>query len=190
MTFEYFIGPEEDMSDYAGIQACVLCHSVAPAFELDSGFSAELSEDENIGKFGCVECLHGGRFEFWHDTEVGLLDEVGLRQVYSHSRLPEEGFRPEALHALRRTPRIVTWQQELWLTHCLDFMVYLGTWAPKDFYVNAPGGDARGLFLQMTSHGAQLWDQAGTTSETEWYVTYYAFRCRHCGVLRGNWDCG
>jgi len=44
----------------------------------------------------------------------------------------------------------VTWQQELWLTHCNDFMIYKGTWEPKDFIANRKSGNGKALFLEMT----------------------------------------
>lgn len=94
---------------------------------------------------------------------------------------------------LRRTPQIVTLQQELWLTHCNDFMTYKGTWEPSDFNKNSNSGNGKELFLEMTdSELNHLWDDSlekGETELEEWYATYYVFECKHCGKLRGNWDC-
>ena len=90
-------------------------------------------------------------------------------------------------------PQIVTWQQELWLTHCNDFMAYIGTWEPRDFYANTLGGDGRALFHEMTDkHYRHLWDESarpGSQRLESWRATFYAYRCLHCGKLRGNWDC-
>jgi uncharacterized protein CbrC (UPF0167 family) len=142
---------------------------------------------------GCFECLRRGRFGFWHDTDIGLLDENGLTHVYNHNQPPPPDFPASALVELRRTPQIVTWQQELWLTHCNDFMAYMGTWEPKDFYENAPAGDGRALFLEMTDEDYRhLWDESllpGAKRLESWHATFYTFRCLHCGKLRGNWDC-
>jgi uncharacterized protein CbrC (UPF0167 family) len=113
--------------------------------------------------------------------------------MYNHNQPPPPGFPDEPLVELRRTPQIITWQQELWLTHCNDFMAYIGTWEPNDFYTNDPGGDGRALFLQMTNKDCQhLWDDSlrlGAERLESWYATFYAFRCLHCGKLCGNWDC-
>jgi hypothetical protein len=117
---------------------------------LEYALCAELSHEQKKSALGCFGCLRAGRFEFWHDTEIGVLDENGLTHVYNHNQPPPVDFPASALVGLRRTPQIVTWQQEVWLTHCNDFMVYLGTWEPKDFYANSPGGDGRALFLDMT----------------------------------------
>jgi len=88
---------------------------------------------------------------------------------------------------------MITWQQELWLVHCNDFMTYLGTWEPADFYANAEAGDGRSLFFEMTEPEYQhLWDASireGENRLESWQAEYYAFRCNHCGKLRGNWDC-
>jgi uncharacterized protein CbrC (UPF0167 family) len=142
---------------------------------------------------GCLSCLRAGRFEFWHDTEFGLLDQNGLSHFYNHHKPPPAEFPPAALVELRRTPQIVTWQQEIWLAHCNDFMAYLGTWEPADFYANAPDGDGPALFREMTDEAhRRLWDASlplGAARLECWHATYYAFACLHCGIRRGNWDC-
>ena len=192
MTFEYFHGPERDMAMRVGQRVCSLCAREGMAFSLEFAICPELPEDARHDKAGCTTCLKAGRFEFWHDTEIGMLDENGLRHIYNHNREPPADFPEGALVGLRHTPRIVTWQQELWLTHCRDFMIYLGTWEPVDFYANAPHGDGRALFIQMTSEYPHLWDDSLLPGEPKleaWHATYYVFRCRHCGLLRGNWDC-
>jgi uncharacterized protein CbrC (UPF0167 family) len=191
LTFNYFQGPLEDMAHLVkGEHECSLCGRIAACFELDFAICGEMGEKE--GRLGCVECLNRGRFEFWHDTDIGLLDENGLAKVYNHNRTPPPDFPESAKVELRRTPRIVTWQQELWLTHCNDFMAYQGTWEPKDFYRLSPTGDGRALFHEMTDEWQNLWDDslpAGETKLKGWHATYYVFKCKHCGKLKGNWDC-
>lgn len=161
-----------------GERECSLCGKRAECFELDFAICNELNESQRKGGVGCVYCLAKGRFEFWHDTEIGVLDENGLTKVYKHNREPPEGFSKEALVQLRRTPQFISWQQELWLTHCNDFMVYQGTWEPTDFNRNSPSGDGRSLFLEMTDEDYQhLWDSSIRGDKLEkWYATYYVFR--------------
>lgn len=195
MDFEYFAGPANEMSQRCD-KACVcsLCGQIGVCFKLDCAICPELASDRREASVGCLSCLRQGRFEFWHDTEIGVLDAHGLRTEYKHNKPAPKGFPPPRLVALRRTPQIVTWQQELWLVHCDDFMVYRGTWDPADFYANASDGDGRALFLRMTdSDLSHLWDESlreGASRLDRWYATYYVFRCRHCGTMRGNWDCG
>jgi uncharacterized protein CbrC (UPF0167 family) len=191
--FKYFQGPPDEMSSRApGDVPCHFCHQIGEGFDLEYATCA--SSDRQEGKFGCARCLSEGRFEFWHDTDIGVLDKNGLSHVYKHNGTPPPNFAPQALTELRRTPRIVTWQQELWLTHCDDFMAYIGTWEPKDFVRNSQSGDGRTLFLRMTRDLELrfLWDQClepGEMAPGSWHAVYYAFRCLHCGDLAGNWDC-
>ena len=164
-----------------GQQSCSFCGQHAKCFQLDGP------------KFGCIPCLRLGRFMFHHNTEIGLLTSRGLKEIYPGQRKIPEHFNRSAFAALLKTPQFTTWQEEEWLTHCNDFMVYLGEWKPKDFRTNAKNGDGRRLFLEMTDDDlAHLWDEAtpeGAKEPEDWYASYYAFRCRHCGALRGNWDC-
>jgi uncharacterized protein CbrC (UPF0167 family) len=191
MNFEYFKGPVSDMASLSkGEKACGICKRVGQCFELGSAIIC--SEEASEVGYGCAECLAAGKFEFWHDTDIGMLDEKELTKVYKHNQPPPDKFPEAALVALRRTPQIATWQQELWLTHCNDFMAYQGTWSPSDFYKNAQDGNGRALFLEMTDDGKNLWDDSMPKDKTilkDWHAAYYVFKCRHCGKLRGNWDC-
>jgi len=193
MQFKYFKGTEDDMSDLIEETCtCSICGTDDRCFELDYSITNEFNDEEKEGKFGCINCLKLGRFEFWHDTEFGFLDENGLSKVYNHNMNNPPSISPSILEELRRTPNIITWQQTPWLTHCDDFMIYKGTWEPKDFYYNSLDGDGRKLFMDMTSEYQNLWDDSlseGDTVLDEWYATYYVFECAHCGKLRGNWDC-
>jgi hypothetical protein len=194
MTFRYFCGPQSDMAGLAsGEASCSLCGGHGPCFRLQFALCDSLPKEEKKSALGCFSCLRAGRFEFWQDTEVGLLDKTGLTYVYKHNRPPPADFPASALVELRRTPQIVTWQQEIWLTHCNDFMAYLGTWEPKDFYGNAVNGDGRALFHEMTDQELRhLWAASlprGATRLESWHATYYVFGCLHCGIRRGNWDC-
>ena len=192
--FRYFCGPQNEMSALAeGDGHCALCGQRGRCFRLEYALCPSLTAAEKKSALGCFKCLQNGHFEFWHDTDIGMLDENSLRHVYNHNKPQPLDFPASALVELRRTPQIVTWQQELWLTHCNDFMAYMGTWEPKDFYANAPGGDGRALFMEMTDKDYRhLWDVSlspGAARLEGWHATFYAFRCLHCGKLRDNWDC-
>jgi uncharacterized protein CbrC (UPF0167 family) len=121
-----------------------------------------------------------------------LIQEI-VQTFYSDQKEMPDHFNRAALAALLRTPQFTTWQEEQWLIHCNDVMVYLGEWKPQDFRKNAKDGDGRRLFLDMTDKElAHLWDEAtpeGAKGSEDWYASYYAFRCSRCGTLRGNWDC-
>ncbi|MFN3653616.1 MAG: CbrC family protein [Armatimonadota bacterium] len=210
MAFVYFQASPEEMDDWIedGPRRCDLCGRVGDCFVLDSASCSEIPEDRRENSVGCYACLREGRFEFWHDTEAGLVDEDGLHDelrdgesapVYPvdafgfildalpSTSTPKSGIPPEAIVELRRTPTWSSWQGSVWLCHCDDFMVYLGEWIAADFREQAADGDGRGLFLAMTDPDlALLWTPDEV--EPEWTASYYAFRCRHCGTLRGYWD--
>ena len=193
MQFKYFAGSIADMGGFAGeTKPCSLCGRGGPCFELDEAICPELPEDERAGKIGCFDCLRAGRFEFRHGTEIGMVTEDGLIAEQTGEPYLPEGFPESALVELRRTPRVATNQEEVWLTHCNDFMAYQGVWNPSDFYDHAPDGDGRALFLEMTDpDGQSLWDDCWYDRSRPlgyWYGTYYVFKCLHCGKLRGNWD--
>jgi uncharacterized protein CbrC (UPF0167 family) len=195
MDFIYFKGPISNMADLLGGEnICFICNQEHEhCFDLEYAICDKFTDEEKKGKAGCYKCLCNGEFEFWHDTEFGVLNKAGLTKIYSHN-IDNPPMLDDALLAeLRRTPQILTNQQELWLTHCNDFMVYLGTWEPYDFYRNSPTGDGRDLFMEMTdSNMNKVWDESlesGQTLLEEWHPNYYVFECMHCKKLRGYWDC-
>ncbi len=193
LEFKYFAGPLADMAHFAGeTKPCSLCGRTGPCFELEQSVCPEIPRGSREGKIGCVNCLRAGRFEFVHNTEIGTVGERGLRSELTGKLYLPEGFSEASLVELRRTPQIATNQEEVWLTHCNDFMQYQGVWEPSDFCENAPDGKGRALFLEMTDpDGHDLWkEDASDEAEARamWYGTYYVFKCLHCGKLRGNWD--
>lgn len=195
MNFIYFKGPRDDMADLIeGSRTCSICGKESDhCFGLDYAVTNLFNDEEKEGKAGCYDCLRKGEFIFWHDTEYGMLDNFGLTKVYNHNSPQPPALPEEVLTELGRTPQIVTYQQEIWLTHCNDFMVYKGTWQPGDFYENSANGDGKALFMEMTDEDMNhIWEESLPEGETlleDWYPTYYVFECRHCGKLRGNWDC-
>jgi len=172
---------------------CSICKKKGvPCFALDDAICEGLDPAEKEGKSGCMDCLVTGRYTFSHDTEFGLVDASGIDPDYRHNDQVLSGISDEAIRELCRTPQFITCQQEFWLGHCSDFMAYIGTWVPEDFIKNDPDRNGRALFLGMTKAGQGFyWDEyvepAGVYSD--WYISYYAFECRHCGKLRGYWDC-
>lgn len=180
--FHYFQAPVENMSHFVPKGTCTFCDTVGPCLGLKDS------------KRGCLDCLRQGRFYFWHDTEIGLLtpDKGLVSETRSQKKLARE-FKRVNFAALLKTPQFVTWQGERWLVHCDDFMIYLGEWEPVDFGKNAPDGDGRKLFMQMVEKElGDLWDRTipqGATEPAAWHFQIHAFRCAHCGTLRGHWDC-
>jgi uncharacterized protein CbrC (UPF0167 family) len=180
MEFKYFKGPTEDMDSFIEQKmVCSICGNENDCFELEYSITEEFKDDDKEGKAGCIDCLKMGLFRFWHDTEFGVLDENGLTKVYKHNAANPPLIAESVLEEMRRTPRIQMWQQERWLTHCNDFMIYKGTWTPKDFYANSKDGNGRQLFIDMTDTDENhLWDDSLSEGETEleeWYPMYFLF---------------
>jgi hypothetical protein len=88
-------------------------------------------------------------------------------------------------------------------------MVYLGYWQPNDFRRHASDGDGRKLYVDMTTllpgnrcslsseetkrleeDRDLIWSSVEERGDDEWGgMLYYAYKCRHCGKLRGYYDC-
>lgn len=190
MYFRYFKGPSNDMSNYVeGSHMCSYCKTKSKdCFEVPP---VENESASSVNRIGCYSCLRAGRFEFWHDTEFGLLLDDGLKEFYDYHIPPTEMLDSKVLQELRRTPQIVTIQQERWLVHCGDFMTYIGRWDPVDFISHSPTGKGRDLFLDMTAeYQAHLWDDCKLekANNSSWAVYYYSFRCEECKQLRGYWE--
>ena len=178
LAFEYFLGPEHEMAHLLDEpHLCLFCGQLVRCFV------------QNY-QYGCASCLKEGRFTFWHDTEIGLLEDGHLSTFYRHHIPIPPDFSQEAVVLLERTPQFISWQQAHWLVHCNDFMIYLGEWRPKDFSRFASDGNGRALFVQLTQQ-PEIWDTAivdGKPEPDSWYISFYGFRCRHCGIYRGYYD--
>lgn len=204
LVFTYFQGLPAEIHRFEETPGpCALCGRVAKGFALDYADCPELcpepyrqSTDQRGGKHGCCLCLGAGRFGFSHDTELGLVTEIGLVDFEEiETPLQPEGFRMEAIPELHRTPEYSSAQQALWLVHCNDFMVFQGTWDPAHFFRHAPDGDGKALFLQIAGPDwANCWD-IGPSRIFGGYSPYawgdaqcYVFECRHCRVRRAHFD--
>src|SRR5881392_3473633 len=160
--FTYFQGPSSDMVGWIQEPAtCSICGKKGQCLELGYARCSRFSDKERDDKRGCLECLTKGKFEYAHYTEYGVLESTGFRIATGYHKAAPRTFPKEAKLALRRTPGINCWQEENWLAHCNDFMVFIGTWEPGDFYKNSKDNDGRSLFLSMTDPDDQhLWDES------------------------------
>jgi len=188
--------PLSQLSGYMGLTICSYC--LLDKECVGTGYYE--AGHETI----CADCLSKGRSIYNHVTEIGYLDKDGLRDFDANPISPGKINIPEAsIVELLKTPRIPIHQEEKWLIHCNDFMVYMGQWEFIDFYKKASDGNGRKLFQEMTGKEyMHIWDDVAATIEAHGFVLtnypvfektdigYYAFRCPHCGKLRGNLDIG
>jgi len=73
---------------------------------MDHATKDSLKNDQKEGKVGCVACLQSGEFEFWHETEFGLLDENGFMHIYHHHKVDPPPTEDKKFVELRRTPKL------------------------------------------------------------------------------------
>jgi uncharacterized protein CbrC (UPF0167 family) len=150
IVFRYFLGPRSEMAHLAREpKQCAFCGQLGDGFDLESALCPTLSEEEREGKYGCRACLAAGRFAFEHNTDIGSLDADGLHKEFPNQHDAPADLRSDALATLLQTPDVMRWQYEPWLTHCGDFMAYIGTWQPSEFVLHAPDGDGRAQFMKM-----------------------------------------
>src|ERR1035437_3266811 len=98
MNFEYFQGPATDMASLCKEdKTCSICGQSNKCFEL--GCAIACSDEASEAGYGCMECLAKGKFEFWHDTDIGMLDEKGLTKVYKHNQPDRKSTRLNSSHA-------------------------------------------------------------------------------------------
>jgi uncharacterized protein CbrC (UPF0167 family) len=195
-SFKYFAAPVAEIFRYSDSDPCVQCGRVAPATLL------KRSKESDPPEFCCLECVAAGRSAIEHETEIGFVDRGGLSSFDFSSlkfvsiELPR-GFRKNAIAELMRTPDFVSHQGGTFLTHCNDFMKYLGRWEPEDF-AGEDGEPSRHVYLAAADDDPELWD--ATVSQRQRGEVYlnsnwaygawcYAFECLHCGTLRCSWDC-
>ena len=207
INFKYFQAPEDNILDFDfGYRAeyvkdgdappppcsfCgqrVRCQLIRWDSTHEEGLTVYRGDPENAWEPDvflrrCLDCLRAGRFPEYHFTEAGEIIDGRLAPRGEFNA----AFTNEAISELARTPSFGTFQQALWMTHCDDFMAYLGEWGQEEFSRAAPDGDGAALFSTVEqspdSFGTEEWE------ELRGYGLYL-FRCLHCGKLRSfsDWD--
>lgn len=192
-----------------GLRVCSLCGQTGRCFDLGFTLGTRLSEAEQAGKAGCLECLRQDRFGFSHDTEVGFFTEEGFLPLYEPDTSPKQIFvvsgsgeaakatapliyppKPqvpeEAIAELKRTPEFLTFQDIPWPVHHNDFMAYLGIWGPEDVAATSSPTTARDVFLEMVDRDDRtLWPEG---KAPRFGNNLVAFQCLHCQAYRGILD--
>ncbi len=151
----------------------------------------------------CPDCLREKKYGFAQEVEWGVLNENGITPIsdiypykkdydsYAELEKNEQSMQAipnDAIEALRHTPPFRAWQGPTWLIHCNDFMTYIGTWDHEDFVRHSPDGDAEALYLAISDAPVEYEEQWGPNKSEYAECSFYAFRCRHCGALRGYVD--
>ena len=195
MNFRYFLAPEHAMENLQdGVNHCSLCGLEKQCFLLNfsnaerfiasdelnvDNLNLTKNSDPNLNRYGCYDCLRAGRFLFCHETDVGRVDGSGF--------MPYDGVRIQliegAAEELLRTPPFYSWQDSGWMTHCNDFMAYLGEWGKDDFNTFAADGDGQKVFERVElMEPNEEWNELRGDG-------FYVFKCLHCDQMRSFSDC-
>ncbi|MDI7227741.1 CbrC family protein [Leptospira santarosai] len=173
----------------------------AKVVELAEGQDGNLYSG-NFNTFGCIDCLRLGSFFYRHGTEAGELRE-NLFVKFDYDRQAYDPVDPQpsideiAKLELRKTPSFRTFQGDVWLVHCDDFMTYIGVWDFEDFKKNDPNGNVLNFFIQTAGKNAAYdWNVNSETGLHELFhgeyanACCYAFHCTKCGIHRVYLDNG
>jgi len=137
----------------------------------------------------CIECLTSIKIETTHNTDLGFVAPnlpEGIDDARKH--VPEASYQE-----MIKTPPFLSIQGEQWLSHCNDFMDYIGTWEAPDFTEKSKDGNGKSLFCEMTHEDYwHLWEECGLAENENKYTwqdcLYHTFECWHCKIKKGYWE--
>jgi uncharacterized protein CbrC (UPF0167 family) len=150
----------------------------------------------------CEECLVAGRLaEIDASTNIGNPEALGdqLREIYPGLDEAEVEARTcrrtdELEH---RTPRLITWQDLSWPTHCGDYRRFIKEVGRPDLNELSPDGNGR-LFLGKhlrdvgDSDVGEIWERIRLDSPKDVSVAHtigvYLFQCLECEEYAILWD--
>lgn len=100
--------------------------------------------------------------------------------------LEDDGIAPEIIDEVcRRTPGYVSWQQEVWLSHCNDACCFIGDATIAD--VKSASVETRDAWKSAFEMADDDWDRLvaryGASDDV-----LYKFSCRHCQMTLFGWD--
>ena len=85
-----------------------------------------------------------------------------------------------------RTPSYISWQQEVWLSHCGDACEFHGD-AEKSDLLQVKDAELKAL-LNDQLIGSNEWRQIVTYYEKGGNPAIYKFKCRLCGIFTYSLD--
>lgn len=192
----YFRGPAEHLDGYVQARQCDLCDRFGDsAIEIpveffrrslvcfNSNGQADSSLNEVLKRGDltiCTDCLSQRRVAFRHSTELGA--GITLREL---SKL-FPNISSERLEDFRVTPEFRANQEPLWLTHCDDFMDYIGVWGREDFEGEAAKQSIKPhVLFNRTAVRTEFDDERPSWSKWNSGEEFYLFECRHCQQKHG-----
>ena len=86
-----------------------------------------------------------------------------------------------------RTPGYISWQQDSWMACCEDACEFHGDADKKE--LAALDEDARSRVARDFELPVEQFEEMLKYYTPKGSPAIYKFRCRHCGIVRFNWDC-
>jgi len=165
----------------ASLEACDCCG--LPCEYTYRGATYTTHQIDNL----CPWCISSGeafrRFDVSFVPNVGVADNAFVE--------PWCAVAPDIVHEVSHlTPGFAGYQEEHWWSHCNDagqFIGYVGDLPPMVF----EGIDAQHFVAEMKSlHelSAEDWAWFVSTPDKTHSITFYVFRCLHCGKIGGYGD--
>ena len=183
---------------------CFFCGTQeSPQIELDESYAIIHQHSERI-ESACLRCLLEKKYAFEQQVEGGLLNKDGIFLEsekypylkdsidYSENLLPKEkrllAIKESNIKELMHSPPFSTYHGAVWLTHCNDFMIYIGNWKHENFVAKSPNGNGKEYFDEILDNynGDDFYEKQFSPTKSEHAQSlFYAFECSTCKIHRG-----
>lgn len=116
-----------------------------------------------------------------HDGSAALNYQASFNDLYD-----ESVDAAIAAEVCERTPGYSSWQDQRWATHCGDACVFHGDASAQD--VANASDETRQAWMDDYQQSAQNWAEFMQDYQPGGDQGVYKFVCRHCGLVKFNWD--
>lgn len=195
LSLHYFQAPASELCGYVEVGTCSLCGKVSDAaITLPAAFlqreivriinldgRGEPRELEKSGEWiACCACIQAGSLEFRHTTEQGIVGSLqDLARLFPKIAV-EKG------REFLSTPDFRANQEPLWLTHCDDFMDFIGVWQREDLASEAGRQKLKpNVLFNRIAVKTDFDDERPSWGKWDLGQEFYVFQCRHCKAKRG-----
>ena len=206
MNLKYFKAPisETSFESNNDIKPCSICNkNISHRIELDDSIEI-IHQTSKTLEIVCLDCLTERKYGFEHEVEGGYLTKQGVvlkskkyeylknSTDYSSVLQPKEQLlmtiEKSKLDTLTHTPPFDAYQGAIWLTHCNDFMKFIGNWDHTNFIKHSPNNNPKEFFNDIVDNwnGDDFYDEQFGPDKSEYAESvFYAFECLHCKKQRG-----
>ena len=191
-SFRYFRNPYHFSSFSDAGEVCPFCGLTRP------GYGGVFYGIDNDGiNFICEVCLLEGKLaEKALTTNEGGHLRPGIEAQYPNlSKIELELLiQTRTAELEQHTPRMMTWQDLFWPSHCGDFCCFVKEAGQLDMQRLALDGDGQRFFEDhMEERQEGVWKNIRHDAPEDNSVGYtlgvYLFQCLECGEYVITWDC-